>query len=176
MLNVPQTKRQKMVASGSYFERKVASMIIMSIDCKILINPKFYSHSLHRGTECDLLVISPSKIYCIECKNYNGFISGNKFDETWNFVSSGKLGHVQNPYLLNNKHIRLIRGTFYNKGLRPLEIENIIVVPDKCNIHVEDCNVVNLSELMKRLSYEFRNGKHLYNIDLLEKYFNDVIL
>lgn len=170
------TKREKMVASGRYFEKKVASMITTSINCKILMNPEFYSNSLNRGTECDLIVISPVKIYCIECKNYNGFIAGNMFEETWSFVSSGKLGHVQNPYLLNERHIRLIRGTFYRRGLKPLDIENIIVVPNRCKIHVEGCNVLSLSELMTKIIFEYEHFKPLYNVDVVESYLNEVKL
>lgn len=168
------TKRQKMVASGSYFERKVASLIATNVECKILINIRFYSGSIHRGSECDLLVITPVKIYCIECKNYKGFISGERFAPVWSFVSSRKLGHVKNPYLYNQSHIRLIRGTFYKNGLNPLDIENVIVVPDSCKIHVADCGVVNLSTLVDRIVFECENLKPIYNVKVLEDYFNKV--
>jgi len=175
-MDLEPTKREKMVASGSYFERKVASTIATSIQCKILMNPEFYSNSLNRGTECDLIVISPVRIYCIECKNYKGFIAGDLYEPTWKFVSSGKLGHVQNPYLLNKRHIRLIRGTFYKRNLNPLYIENIIVVPNKCKIHVEGCNVLSLSELITKLVFEYEHYKPIYNVDTVEKYLNEVKL
>lgn len=168
------TKRQKMVDSGSLFERQVASLLNTSLGCKIIFNPRFYSRELGRGMECDLLVLTPSKIYCVECKHYNGFVSGNKFDETWTFVSSGKLGHVQNPYLLNKRHIRLIRGTFHARSLVPLDITSYIVVPDKCNIHVEGCNVVHLSELLGIITFDNKYNKPMFNVDLLERYFNKV--
>lgn len=168
------SKREKMVLSGSYFERKVASLISNSMDCVIYINSKFYSPSLNRGTECDLVVLTQFKLYCIECKHYNGFIAGERFSKEWKFVSSGKLGHIQNPYLLNKMHIRIIRGTFYKKGLKPLDIENIIVVPDKCKIHVEKCNVMHLSDLMIKLDFDRQCLKPIYNLNSLEAYFNGI--
>lgn len=174
MSDLNMTKRQKMVISGKFHERNVALEISNTIPCKIILNFEVYSRDLRRGTEVDIVVITPYKIYCIECKNYKGYIAGNKFDYYWTFASSGKRGRTQNPYLLNRKHIRLLRGCFYNKGLTPLLIENIIVVPDACKIHVEGCNVVNLSSLISLLDLDRRTSTPIYNVNGVYRFLESI--
>ena len=165
MSNHELTKREKIVLSGKKHERYVALEIANLIPCRFILNYTVFSRELNRGTEIDIVVVTHSKIYCVECKNYNGYIAGNKFDEYWTFASSGKRGRTQNPYLLNRKHIRLLRGCFYNKGLKPLTVENVIVVPDRCKIHVENCNVMNVSSLLSLLTLEYRTSPKVYAID-----------
>lgn len=165
-------KRQKMVFSGMFHEKKVATEICNVIDCKVFFNFEVYSRELHRGTEIDLLVVTPYKIYCIECKNYNGYIAGNKFDEYWTFTSSGRRGRTQNPFLLNRKHIRLLNGCFYKRNLKPLNVENFIVVPDICKIHVEGCNVVHLSSLISLLDLDRKTSQNVYNVNSVCEFLN----
>lgn len=160
-----------MVLSGSRFERIVATYVSSSIPCTVLLNKEFMSPKLHRGVECDLILITSKKIYCVECKNYNGYIAGAMFDTDWRFASSGKIGKVQNPYLLNKKRIRTIRGKFYLHGLIPPEIESVIIVPDKCRIHTSsECNVQNLSSFIETLYSKEAFLPVIYNVDNLEKF------
>lgn len=161
-----------MVGSGVRFERTVASFIESTIDCSILFNREFLSPRIHKYIECDLIVVTSKKIYCIECKNYKGYIAGDAYDYYWRFSSSGKRGKVQNPYLLNMKRIRAIRGEFYNKGLTPPDIESIIVVPDKCRIHVDDEDVIvmNLFSLLEVLRIDTDTLPIKFNVVNLEKF------
>lgn len=159
------SKREKMVNSGKRFELTVASNVRLSYDYPILLNREFFDPRLGRGMECDLLIITPFKIYCVECKNYNGYIAGDLFDIQWRFASTGRKGKVQNPYLLNKRRIRLIRGIFYKNGFKPPRIENIIVVPDNCNIHVEYKNVLTLTDFMNIVRLDSAINKSLYKVD-----------
>lgn len=168
-------KREKMVASGTLFERHVSTMIQATVKCRIFVNYEIFSKRLGRATECDLVVVTSNKIYCIECKNYNGYIVGSRFDEKWRFASSGRKGKVQNPFLLNRKHIRLIRGEFYKLGLRPLEIINVIVVPDNCTITGDRCTVndkgglMNLSSLLTMIRMDCQ-GQPFYSIQSISMF------
>ena len=167
----PLSKREKMVLSGSRFERIVATFVSSSIPCSVLLNKEFMSPRLHRGLECDLIVITSKRIYCVECKNYSGYIAGDMFDYQWRFASSSKIGRVQNPYLLNKKRIRTIRGKFYSRGISPPHIENVIVVPDKCRVHVDsDCNVYNLSAFIESAIMTETLLPDIYNVDNVEKF------
>lgn len=169
------SKREKMVLSGKVFERTVASYLYGSVKCSILMNREFHSPRLHKSVECDLIVITPSKIYCVECKNYNGYIAGRMFDKEWRFASSRRIGRVQNPFLLNRKRIRIIRGSFYFRGIKPPEIESIIVVPDKCKIHTEDeCNVMTLSSLVDMVIRNDDFYKSVYNINNFENFLTKI--
>lgn len=171
MESVISDKRMKMVASGKFFERKVASIVNQTIPCKFFLNYEIYSRHLGRGTECDLLVLTSTRVYCVECKNYNGFISARKFKYDWFFASTGRKGRVQNPYLLNRKHVRIMRSAFYERGLNPIEIENVIVVPDGCSINGDDCNIMRLSEFVAKVKFDYESLGKIYNVDSLYKFF-----
>lgn len=169
--DVFKSKRDKMVMSGVKFERTVASFINSSFDCSILLNRQFLSPRIHKSIECDLLVITSKKIYCVECKNYKGYIAGDMFEPYWRFASSGKRGNVQNPYLLNKKRIRAIRGGFYRRGLTPPSIESFIVVPDKCHINVELCvNVINIYSLLEIIRIDNSTLPVKFNVPNLERF------
>ena len=169
------SKREKMVLSGKVFERTVASYLYGTVKCSILLNREFLSPRLNKAIECDLIIITPSKIYCVECKNYNGYIAGKMFDKEWRFASSRKIGRVQNPYLLNRKRIRVIRGAFYARGLEPPEIESVIVVPDKCKIHTEhECNVLHLSSLVDSVIRDDKFCNKVFNVDGFERFLSKI--
>lgn len=156
-------KREKMCLSGASFEIYVKERILSSVTVRTIVkeNYEFYSPDLGRGRETDLIVIKPQAVYCIECKNYkprnprkHAFIKGNEYDLEWQFASSGYLGYVENPYMLNKRRIRCIQGSLRQLDYPVLDIKNIVVVPDQCKV-VSDCNsVMNLTTLQTLLSLE----------------------
>lgn len=164
------SKREKMVNSGKRFELTVASTIKSNFSYPILLNRDFFDPRLGRGMECDLIIVSPSKIYCVECKNYSGYIAGDSFDIEWRFASSGRRGRVQNPYLLNKRRIRVIRGKFYERGFKPPRIENIIVVPDRCQIHSNYKNVFTLTQFTSLVSFDSAVNKHVYKVSNISEF------
>lgn len=164
------SKREKMVSSGKGFELVVASSIKSVFDYPILLNREFFDYRIGRGMECDLILVTPFKIYCIECKNYNGYIAGDRFDVDWRFASSGRKGKVQNPYLLNKRRIRLIRGLFYNKGYNPPTIENFIIVPDNCQIHSNYKNVLHKRDFLNLLRLDSVTHKYVYKEDQISEF------
>lgn len=145
------SRRLEMVKSGESFEEMVATCSISKIKCVVKTNYRFYSPRIYRGTECDVIVITESKIYCVECKNFSGFIMGDSLDIEWVFASSGRMGRVSNPVMSNNKHLRSIRGLIRKVNKELIDIENIVCVPDNCRIKSTCKEVMNLSSFMKLL-------------------------
>lgn len=158
------TRREKMVMSGDMFEVIVADNV--EIACRDVIirhNYEFYSPRLNRGTECDVIAITKNSIYCIECKHYTTFISGERFDYEWRFASSGKKSTVINPVLSNMKHIRTMQGLLRQAGYGDVEIKSLICVPDSCKIYTECKEVVNLSYLLGIVKNDFNKSKGFTN-------------
>lgn len=145
------SKRKQMVLSGNTFEIFVAEYLETKVSCDIKSNYLFYSPRIGRGTECDVLLITDTKIYCIECKNYNRLIDGKWYEPEWYFVSSGKRNYVSNPVLANDRHIRTIKGLLNAEGISDIEIENIVCVPDNCEIRSKCQEVYTLSRLAQKI-------------------------
>lgn len=148
------SKRDKMVKSGSKFEETVRFQSKCACVCETRSNFTFYLPRIGRGTECDVIIVTQSSIYCVECKNFNGFISGSEMDLEWVFASSGSKGTVANPVLANNKHIRAIRGLFRKSNMAAPEIKNIVCVPNECRIHTDCKEVMQIKQLTYLLSKE----------------------
>lgn len=170
MLDSSSSKREKMVASGKRFELIVASSLKSIVDYPILLNREFFDKRIGRGMECDLILVTPFKIYCVECKNYNGYIAGNLYDNEWRFASSGRKSRVQNPYLLNKRRARLIRGLFYKDDYNPPKVENIIVMPDCCHIHVDYKHIFNITDFLNLVKLDCVTNKSVYRVDQISKF------
>lgn len=158
--------RDKMIMSGETFEILVGETVSRVTKSVIKYNYRFYSPRIKRGTECDILLITPAKIYCIECKNYTRRIKGTAKAVKWNFISKGNLAETDNPVLNNMRHIRTIKGLLYSCGNADIEIENIVCVPNRCEI-VTDCKeVMTLTELVVKITTDaYFNDK--YNVEQL---------
>ena len=137
--------------SGDSFEKTVSVYSILTTKCVTKKNYRFYSPRIYRGTETDVIVITKKKIYCVECKNFNGFIRGSRLDVDWVFASSGCKGKVFNPILSNEKHIRTIRGLLRKNNMPVYEIQNIVCVPNGTRIHTECEEVFHLSSFLRIL-------------------------
>lgn len=152
-----------MVASGDTFELVVGEYLKSVYDCEVIYNAEFHCPRIFRGTECDVICVTPQKIYCIECKNYSSAISGKSSDLEWVFYSRGKRSNVANPVLSNLRHIRAIRGLFRKNGLTPPQIENLVCVPDTCKIHTDCEEVINIRSLISLVNLD-SFGTVNYNI------------
>lgn len=164
----------KMKLSGMSLELAVTAILKDNFkeNCEIINNLEFYCNRVDTQVECDVLAITSKNVYCIECKNYTGFIRGEELDLKWSFSSSGKLSTVNNPVLNNNKHIRTIKGLLYSKGFDELNIISYVVVPDRCNIHTKCKEVIHLSELIGKIYEEEKNSKNNLNIENTYKLLN----
>lgn len=160
-------RSDRMRISGAELEIDVSSLVQSHFrdTCKIINNLEFYNNRVGRNIECDVLVITNKCIYCIECKNYNGYIKGEELDLKWSFASSGNLSIVNNPVLNNNKHIRTIKGLMYSKGLGEINMKSFVVVPNRCNIHTECEEVIHLGDLIDRIDKNERKYKDTLNIE-----------
>lgn len=153
-----------MVKSGETFEGTVSVYSLLTVNCIIKNNYRFYSPRIFRGTETDVIIITNSKIYCVECKNFNGYLSGSRLDLEWTFTSSGKKGSVLNPVLSNSKHVRTIRSLLRVSGNPLYDIESVVCVPDGTQIHTECSEVINLSTFMRVLKRDSELPT-IYNIE-----------
>lgn len=146
------SKRSKMILSGEAFELLVGEKLEMLLpDSKVRYNYTFYKPSIGRGTECDVILVNPYGIYCVECKNYSTSISGNSLDPEWRFISRGSKSRVVNPFISNYKHIRAMQASFRRVGFGYIPIHNYVCVPDSCRIYSDRKEVVNYSSLMSRI-------------------------
>lgn len=158
--------REKMVYSGISQEIGIANLLRSNgFDYPILLNREFLDPRTGRFRECDLIFITPFKIYCIESKNYNGYIAGKRFDKKWRFASSGRRGEVANPYTSNRTRIRLMRSKFYSVDCYPPYIDSVIVVPDRCKIHCDTGNVYSVSDFISLVKVDSVSMKEKYKVD-----------
>lgn len=163
------SKRDKMVLSGDSFEALVGNILLKEFECCVKYNLEFFSPRINKGLECDVLAITPYKIYIVECKNYNYSICGKRLSPYWSFISSHKNGFVQNPILLNNRRIRTLKGHLRNEGFKDVDIVNYVCVPTSCNImNDNDGVVVNSAMLPIKIKGDFV-GEPKIDIDEMSK-------
>jgi hypothetical protein len=88
-------------------------------------------------TEVDLLFIHETGIYCIEVKDYGGWIYWNEFDAKWTQSFSKRLKfHFYNPIRQNYSHIKSLEKLIpdYIEKIRP-----IIVFSNRSKIKNINC-------------------------------------
>lgn len=146
--------RECLLKSGNRFECIVGSTIHSIFLGELYLNVKFYSPSIKRGTECDIIFVSNHAIYCIECKNYKRFISGSYLDLKWSFSSDGKIfKDTINGFIENDKHVRTLNGLLRKEGIKNVPIFNYICVPNTCTIQSDCSNIKSLSDLIIEMRY-----------------------
>ena len=167
-------KRHKMVLSGDSFESLVGNTLAEELDCIVKYNLRFFSPRINKGLECDVIVITPFKIYVIECKNYSTSISGKSLSTYWSFISSHKRGFVQNPILLNDRRVRTLKGQLRNKGLDDVEIVSLVCVPASCRI-INDNNgvVVNYSVIPHKIK-QICEGEPKLDMDYVSNIIDEI--
>lgn len=146
--------RECLIKSGSRFECIVSSTIHSIFLGELYLNVKFFSPSINRGTECDIIFVTNHAVYCIECKNYRKFISGSYLDLKWSFSSDGRnFKDTINGFIENDKHVRILNGLLRKEGIKDVPIFNLICVPDTCTIKSDCLNVKKLSDLIIEMKY-----------------------
>ena len=106
-----------------------------------------------RTSQIDHVVVSRYGVFCIETKQYNGFITGNKYDDKWVRHAGNKKYYYSNPIKQNYGHIKqLAKLLDIDESL----IINIVSIPSKATLKIKDdgevCRYYNLAE--KILSYD----------------------
>ena len=121
-------------------------------DKYIIINDVFietngYTHQI------DHVIVSKYGIFSVETKQYNGFITGNKYDKNWvRHVSKNKY-YYTNPIRQNYGHVKALSELL---GIDESKIYNIVCIPSRAKLKIEhDGELVRYDTMVdKVLSYK----------------------
>ena len=157
-------------AHGRQGERKVNSKLNplifgvvehRQINNLVLVDDNGKSHQI------DHVEIRENGIFCIETKNYIGWVLGSENSDKWTqCLYTGEKHQFYNPLKQNKSHCYHI-----SKVIGKKYVVNSVVVMANNNADKIDCdNVINLSELKSYLK-RFDNGVHL-SIEEMDKVYN----
>lgn len=153
------------------------------VEVNSALNPLFFGKAEHKqinnlviiddggkSHQIDHIEIRANGIFCIETKNYSGFIFGNEKDKKWTqCLRRGEKNFFYNPIKQNNSHIFYLRKILDNK----YNINSLIVFTqnnaDKINLN----NVINLCDLKNYLN-NFNDGTN-YTSDEMDYIYNKII-
>ncbi len=126
----------------------------------ILLDENGMSHQI------DHVEIRENGIFCIETKNYAGWIFGNEECEYWiqNFYNKNKR-RLYNPIKQNKTHCDVINKVIGDK----YKINSLIVMTKNNADKIKSEKVINLNELVMHLEI-FDNGVHLSNEEIIDIY------
>ena len=121
-------------------------------DKYIIINDVFietngYTHQI------DHVIVSRYGIFSVETKQYNGFITGNKYDKNWVRHAGKNKYYYTNPIRQNYGHVKAFSELL---GIDETKIHNIVCIPSKAKLKIEhDGELVRYDTLVdKVLSYK----------------------
>jgi ssDNA-binding Zn-finger/Zn-ribbon topoisomerase 1 len=159
---------------GKIGELKVDEQLNLLIDeegmHKHITNFTFVD-SRNKSHQIDHVVIRENGIFCIETKNYNGWIYGNQYQRYWTqtFPNGSKFRFL-NPLIQNNSH-----KNYLYKALEGKYIVNSVVIFVQNNIdrdRVKHCpNVINLEDLNKYLKI-CNDGTTSYSLDEISEIYD----
>ena len=84
--------------------------------------------------QIDHVVISPYGIFSIETKQYNGYITGNKYDKKWVRHSGRKKYYYTNPIRQNYGHVKALAELL---NLEESKIYNVVCIPSKATLNIQ---------------------------------------
>lgn len=126
---------------------------------KILNN--IYIMNNNYKCQIDHIVVSKHGIFCIETKQYNGYIIGSKYDKKWVRKTKNAVYYYTNPIRQNYGHIKTLSDVL-NVDIN--KIYNIVCITSRAKINIQDDGETtrNYTILKKILSY---NDEVIYNVD-----------
>ena len=164
---------------GSILENNIKDILIdklSDIYMKILSNVVIYDLSTDEMTEIDLLLLTTSGIYTIECKNWSGTIYGTVDDNTWTqfFNKDERTNKYYNPIKQNVHHIDFLMKYL---NIEKNRFRSYIVFPDKTNIkYLEAVNsnnnyikILKINNLIDEILNDLRNDEILLSHEEIEK-------
>ena len=121
-------------------------------DKYIIINDVFietngFTHQI------DHVIVSRYGIFSVETKQYNGFITGNKYDKNWiRHVGKNKY-YYTNPIRQNYGHVKALSELL---GIDETKIFNVVCIPSRAKLKIEhDGELVRYDTIVdKILSYK----------------------
>ena len=103
--------------------------------------------------QIDHVVVSIYGIFSIETKQYNGFITGSKYDKNWIRHLGKKKLYYTNPIRQNYGHVKSLAELL---NLPEEKIYNIVCIPSEVTLKIQqDGEVVGYKSIVKKiLSYQ----------------------
>ena len=99
--------------------------------------------------QIDHIVVSVYGVFVIETKQYNGFITGNKYDLKWIRHSGNKKYYYTNPIRQNYGHVKALSSLL---GLEEDKLFNIVYIPSKAKLNIKDgTEIVRAEELVNKI-------------------------
>ena len=121
-------------------------------DKYLIINDVFIKVNNHTH-QIDHVIVSPYGIFSIETKQYNGYITGSKYDKKW-IRHAGKYDYYYtNPIRQNYGHVKALSELL---NIAESRIFNIVCIPSKATLKIEhDGELVGYYDIAdKILSYK----------------------
>lgn len=121
-------------------------------DRYIVINDVFIKNNKNTY-QIDHVIVSKYGIFSIETKQYNGFITGNKYDKNWvRHVGKNKY-YYTNPIRQNYGHVKALSELL---NIDESKIFNVVCIPSNAKLKIEhDGEVVRYDTIIdKVLSYD----------------------
>ena len=115
--------------------------------------------------QIDHVVISPYGIFSIETKQYNGYITGSKYDKNWVRHAGKNKYYYTNPIRQNYGHCKALAELL---NIDESKIYNIVCIPSKAKLKIEhDGELVGYDTIVDKIqSYneeKIINTNELYN-------------
>lgn len=113
----------------------------------VFIETNGYTHQI------DHVIISKYGIFSVETKQYNGFITGNKYDKNWIRHVGKKEYYYTNPIRQNYGHVKALSELL---GIDESKIFNVVCIPSRAKLRIEhDGELVRYDTITdKILSYK----------------------
>ena len=113
----------------------------------ILIKTNGYTHQI------DHVIVSQYGIFCIETKQYNGYIIGSKWDKNWTRIVGKNRYPYENPIRQNYGHVKTLCELL---NMDESKIYNIVCIPSGAKLRIKhDGELVRYDTIVdKILSYK----------------------
>ena len=109
----------------------------------IFIKSNYGTHQI------DHVVVSPFGIFSIETKQYNGYITGNKYDKKWVRRNWGRIYYYENPIRQNYGHVKALCELL---NIDESKIYNIVCIPSRAKLNIEhDGELTRYDTLLDRI-------------------------
>lgn len=131
-----------------------------------LLNNVILVDDLGKSHQIDHIEIRKNGIFCIETKNYTGWIFGDENSYKWTQCIYHNKHNFLNPLKQNKSHIYQISRVLGGK----YKINSLIVMVQNNADKIKCSNVINLNYL-KRYLYNFDNGIR-YSVDEINQIYN----
>ena len=106
--------------------------------------------STDSGThQIDHIIVSKYGVFSIETKQYNGYITGNKYDKNWVRHAGNKKYYYTNPIRQNYGHVKALSELL---KIDESKIYNIVCIPSKAKLKIEhDGELVGYDTIVNKI-------------------------